>query len=425
MQRLVGILGILLFVLIAYLFSSKKKSINWQTIAWGFGLQITFAVLILKTTPGKWLFSKCNDIIIAILNCAQDGARFVFGNLVNMFVEVGKFDQNGNFVTVNDLVVNNGMAIFAFSVLPTIIFFSALMSILYHYGIMQRVVAGIAWVMSKTMKTSGSESLSAASNIFVGQTEAPLVIKPYLKKMTLSELNAVMVCGFATVAGGVLAAYVGLLKDVLPDIAGHLLAASIMSAPAGLIFAKIFVPETEESETYGGARIIAEKVNQNGIDAAASGAGDGLRLALNVGAMLIAFIGLVALVNLLLGQLPGDLSLAKIFGWVLAPVAWVMGIPTSDIFKFGDLLGTKLMVTEFIAYMKLQTYAASLSPKSMIIGAYALCGFANLGSIGIQIGGISALVSERRGELAKLGVKAMIAGAFASWTTACIAGILL
>lgn len=425
MHRFVGVLGILVMLSFAYLLSSKRRKINWRTVGWGFGLQVVFALLILKTTPGKWVFSKCNDIIIAILGSAQEGASFVFGNLVNTFVEVGVINSDGNFTRVNDLVVNNGMAIFAFSVLPTIIFFSALMSILYHYGIMQRIVSFMATLMSKTMKTSGAESLSAASNIFVGQTEAPLVIKPYLGKMTLSELNAVMVCGFATVAGGVMAAYVGLLKDAVPNIAGHLLAASIMSAPSGLMIAKIIMPETEISDTAKGAAIAIAKTTRNGIDAAAAGAGDGLRLALNVAAMLIAFIGVVALVNLALAQISKDLSLAVIFGRVLAPLAWSMGISWDDATKFGDLLGTKLMVTEFIAYMKLQTYAASMSVKSEIIATYALCGFANLGSIGIQIGGISALAPERRSDLAKLGLRAMVGGALASWITACIAGILI
>lgn len=425
MHRFIGILGIIAMLAFAWLLSSRRRNIKWRTVGWGFGLQFVFALLILKTTPGTWVFSKCNDIIIAILGSAQQGAAFVFGNLVNMYVDVGTVNADGNFTRVNDLVVNNGMAVFAFSVLPTIIFFSALMSILYHYGIMQRVVSFMAKIMSKTMKTSGAESLSSASNIFVGQTEAPLVIKPYLNKMTLSELNAVMVCGFATVAGGVMAAYVGLLKDVVPNIAGNLLAASIMSAPSGLMIAKILVPETESSETAESAVISMTKTTRNGIDAAAAGAGDGLRLSLNVAAMLVAFIGIVALVNLILAQISSNLSLAAIFGKVLSPLAWAMGVPWDDASKFGDLLGTKLMVTEFIAYMKLQTYAAAMSTKSQIIATYALCGFANLGSIGIQIGGISALAPERRSDLAKLGLRAMVGGALASWITACIAGILI
>lgn len=424
MTRFIGILGIILMMGIAYILSSHRKSINWRTVAWGFGLQLLFAILILKTAPGKWIFARCNDVVLAILGCSDQGARFVFGNLVGMFVEVGKIDPNGNFAQVDGMVVNNGMAIFAFSVLPIIIFFSSISAILYHYGILQKIVEFIARIMAKSMKTSGSESLAAASNIFVGQIESPLVVRPYLSGMTISELNAVMVGGFATIAGSVMAAYVGVLKDVIPNIAGHLLAASIMSAPAGLMMAKLFYPETESSKTMGTAKLSYEK-KQNGIDAAAAGAGEGLKLALNVAAMLIAFISIVALINLGLGLIYDDLSLSKIFGWVLAPLAWTMGVPWSDASRFGDLLGTKLMVTELVAYLKLQGYAALMNPKSQIIATYALCGFANVGSIAIQIGGISALVPERRGDLARLSLRAMIAGAFASWITACVAGILI
>ena len=424
MTRFIGILGIILMMGIAYIFSSHRKSINWRTIAWGFGLQLLFAILILKTAPGQWIFTQCNDVVLAILGCSDQGARFVFGNLVGMFVEVGKIDPNGNFAQVDGMVVNNGMAIFAFSVLPIIIFFSSISAILYHYGILQKIVEFIARIMAKSMRTSGSESLAAASNIFVGQIESPLVVRPYLSGMTISELNAVMVGGFATIAGSVMAAYVGMLKDVIPNIAGHLLAASIMSAPAGLMMAKLFYPETESSKTMGTAKLSYEK-KQNGIDAAAAGAGEGLKLALNVAAMLIAFISIVALINLGLGLIHHDLSLSKIFGWVLAPLAWTMGVPWSDASRFGDLLGTKLMVTELVAYLKLQGYAALMNSKSQIIATYALCGFANVGSIAIQIGGISALVPERRGDLARLSLRAMIAGAFASWITACVAGILI
>jgi len=424
MTRFIGILGIILMMGIAYILSSHRKSINWRTVNWGFGLQLLFAILILKTAPGKWIFTQCNDVVLAILGCSDQGARFVFGNLVGMFVEVGKIDPNGNFAQVDGMVVNNGMAIFAFSVLPIIIFFSSISAILYHYGILQKIVEFIARIMAKSMRTSGSESLAAASNIFVGQIESPLVVRPYLSGMTISELNAVMVGGFATIAGSVMAAYVGMLKGVIPNIAGHLLAASIMSAPAGLMMAKLFYPETEQSKTIGTARLSYEN-KQNGIDAAAAGAGEGLKLALNVAAMLIAFISIVALINLGLGLIHDDLSLSKIFGWVLAPLAWTMGVPWSDASRFGDLLGTKLMVTELVAYLKLQGYAALMTPKSQIIATYALCGFANVGSIAIQIGGISALVPERRGDLARLSLRAMIAGAFASWITACVAGILI
>lgn len=424
MARFIGVIGIMVMMGVAYLLSSRRKSVNWRTISWGFGLQLLFAILILKTAPGQWVFARCNDVILAILGCSDEGARFVFGNLVSMFVEVGKIEPDGGFMQVDGLVVNNGMAIFAFSVLPIIIFFSSISAILYHYGILQKVVEFIAKIMAKSMKTSGSESLAAASNIFVGQIESPLVVRPYLSGMTISELNAVMVGGFATIAGSVMAAYVGMLKDVIPNIAGHLLAASIMSAPAGLVMAKLFYPETEPSETTGGAKLSYEK-KQNGIDAAAAGAGEGLKLALNVAAMLIAFIGIVALINLGLGLIHHELTLSKIFGWILSPLAWTMGVPWSDAARFGDLLGTKLMVTELVAYLKLQGYAQLMNPKSQIIATYALCGFANVGSIAIQIGGISALVPERRGELAKLSLRAMIAGAFASWMTACVAGILI
>jgi CNT family concentrative nucleoside transporter len=425
MHRLIGLLGIATLMGIAFLLSTNRKAIKPRIIFWGLGLQFIFAVIILKTQPGKLFFIECNDIIMAVLNSAQAGASFVFGNLVNRFVEVGKIDPSGTFRSFEGLVANTGMAMFAFSVLPTIIFFSALMSITYHYGIMQRVVSFTARIMSRTMKTSGSESLSATANIFLGQTEAPLVIRPYLQKMTLSELNAIMVGGFTTIAGGVMAAYVGLLKDTVPNVAGHLMSASIMCAPAGLMMAKIMFPETEESETAGGSKLPIVKIHRNGIDAAAAGTTDGLHLALNVAAMLIAFIGIIALINLLLGLIHHDLTLAGIFGTILSPVAWLMGIPWVDASKFGDLLGTQVMINEFVAYAKLGAYAGQMAERSQILATYALCGFCNLSSIGIQIGGISALVPERRGDLARLGLRAMLAGAFATWTTCCVAGILL
>ncbi|OGC96290.1 MAG: hypothetical protein A2W25_03985 [candidate division Zixibacteria bacterium RBG_16_53_22] len=424
MQRLIGILGIATMIGIIFLLSSHKKAVKLRTIGWGLGLQFAFALIVLKTAPGKWFFLRVNDVVIAVLNCAQAGASFVFGNLVSMFVPVGQTD-GGGFTQFQDLVANNGMAIFAFSVLPTIIFFSSLMSILYHYGVMQKVVSFVARIMTRTMLTSGAESLSAASNIFVGQTEAPLVVRPYLQKMTLSELNAVMVGGFATIAGGVMAAYVGLLKDAVPNIAGHLLSASIMSAPAALMMAKIMRPEVDVAETAGGVKVQFTKTTQNGIDAAAAGAGDGLKLALNVAAMLIAFIGLVALINLILGLFRDGLTLSWIFGKALSPLAWLMGIQWADASEFGDLLGTQMMINEFVAYTKLQVYAPVISERTAILATYALCGFSNLGSVGIQIGGISALAPDRRGDLAKLGLRAMLCGAFASWCTCCMAGILL
>ncbi|HBC46407.1 MAG TPA: NupC/NupG family nucleoside CNT transporter [candidate division Zixibacteria bacterium] len=424
MHRFVGILGILTMICIIYLLSANKRAVKLRVIGWGLGLQFMFAVIVLKTGPGKWFFLKINDVVIGILGCAQEGAAFVFGNLVNMFVPVGQNGPDG-FKQVQDLFANHGSAIFAFSVLPTIIFFSALMSLLYHYGVMQRIVLFMARIMSKTMKTSGAESLSAASNIFVGQTEAPLVVRPYLSKMTMSELNAIMVGGFATIAGGVMAAYVGLLKAQIPNIAGHLLSASIMSAPAGLMMAKIMRPEVDQPETAGNIKLTTEKHTQNGIDAIAAGAGDGLKLALNVAAMLVAFIGLIALINVILGLIHSGLSLSAIFGKVMSPLAWLMGITWKDAPQFGDLLGTQLMMNEFVSYTKLQGYAAIIDPRTAILATYALCGFSNLGSVGIQIGGISALAPDRRGDLAKLGLKAMLCGAFASWCTCCVAGILL
>ena len=314
--------------------------------------------------------------------------------------------------------------IFAFHVLPTIIFFGALMSVLYHLNIVQTVVRGVAWVMQKTMGTSGAESLSAAGNIFVGQTEAPLLIKPYVPEMTRSELMAVMCGGFATVAGGVLAAYVRFGIS-----AGHLISASVMSAPAALVVAKILYPEKEVAKTADGAQAEFEKGTTNVIDAAATGAADGLKLALNVAAMLLAFIALIALLNGILGWVGGwfglSLSIKTIFGWMFYPLSWCMGVDNQDLLSFGNLLGTKIAINEFVAYVELGALHHQMTPRSFTIATYALCGFANFSSIGIQIGGISAIAPGRRMDLAKIGLKAMIGGAIASWITACIAGILL
>ena len=314
--------------------------------------------------------------------------------------------------------------IFAFHVLPTIIFFGALMSVLYHLGLVQKIVRSIAFVMTKTMKTSGAESLSIAGNIFVGQTESPLLIKPYVGKMTVSELSAVMVGGFATIAGGVLASYVRFGID-----AKHLIAASVMSAPAALVIAKILYPEIGTPETAGGTVGDPEKQTANVVDAAAAGATDGLQLAFNVAAMLLAFMALVELANWLLGftsliGLPA-LSLRQIFGWIFYPISFCMGVDMKDLIDFGNLLGTKIAINEFVAYVDLGNLRATMSERSFLIGTYALCGFANFSSIGIQIGGISSVAPERRSDLARIGFKAMLGGAFASWLTACIAGFLI
>jgi CNT family concentrative nucleoside transporter len=342
-------------------------------------------------------------------------------------------------------VANTG-AFFAFNVLPTIVFFSSLMTMLYYFGVMQAVVKGIAWVMMRTMGTSGAETLSAAGNIFLGQTEAPLLIKPYVAGMTMSELMAVMTGGFATVAGGVMAAFVGMLIFYFPDIAGHLMAASVMSAPAALVFAKIMYPETEEPATRGSLKVAVEKIDANVIDAAARGAGEGLHLAMNVGAMLLAFIALIALLNALIGWIGGvtnltdvfqsigwlgpaqALSLDSILGWIFAPLAWLMGVPWADAPEIGSLLGMKTAVNEFFAYLQLSAMLAgdnTLSPRSVVIATYALCGFANFSSIAIQIGGIGGIAPSRRSDLARIGLRAMVAGSLAAFMTATIAGILI
>jgi concentrative nucleoside transporter, CNT family len=426
MDRFIGLIGMLFMFGVAWALSLHRKNFPWRTVAWGIGLQLIFALIILKTYPGKWIFEKFNDIVLTILSCSDKGAEFVFGNLINRFMSVGTIGPNGQFIgSDGGLLADAGTAFFAFKVLPTIIFFSAFMTILYHYGIMQKIVLGLAKIMAKTMKTSGAESLSASANIFVGQTEAPLVVKPYVSTMTQSELNAIMVGGFATIAGGVMAAYVGLLKEVIPNIAGHLMSASIMSAPAGLAFAKVIIPETEEPLTRGEVKLKIEKLDVNGIDAASRGATDGLKLALNVGAMLIAFIGLVALINIILGMFWKDLSLTWIFSKAFAPLAWMMGIPWADCAKFGDVLGTQITMNEFVAYLKLHDYAPVMSQRAAILGTYAMCGFANFSSVGIQLGGIGGIAPERRSDLARIALRALVAGAFASWCTCCIAGILI
>jgi concentrative nucleoside transporter, CNT family len=419
-----GLLGIGAMLGIAYLLSENRKLIRWELVGWGFGLQIILALFILKTPWGISLFKSLNSVVMAILKSTDAGATFVFGNLAKTSVPVIS-TAKGSVPT--GMVADVGF-LFAFRVLPTIIFFSALMAVLYHAGIMGKVVRAIAWVMSKTMKTSGPESLSCAANIFVGQTEAPLVVRPFVEKMTQSELTAIMAGGFATIAGGVLAAYVGILGESIPNIAGHLIAASIMSAPAALMMAKILVPEKDKVETLDPSKISIEKVDRNLIDAATRGAGDGLRLALNVGAMLIAFLALISLLNLLLGYMGGivgftDLSINWIFGKIFSPFAFLLGVPWKDSAQMGDLIGTKLVLNEFVAYLNLNS--STMGEKGNIIATYALCGFANFGSIGIQIGGISALAPSRRADLAGVAIKALIAGAFASFTTACIAGILI
>ena len=402
MERSVALLGLGVFVGFAYLISIDRRAIRWRPVLWGLALQLIFALFILRTAVGLAVFQWLGEVVSAFLDFSDAGAAFVFGENFEDFF-------------------------FAFKVLPTIIFFSAFISLFYHYGILQKAVKSVAWVMMRTMKTSGSETLSAAGNIFVGQTEAPLLIKPYVESMTMSELHAVMTGGFATIAGGVLAAYVSF--GIPPR---HLIAASVMSAPAALAISKIMYPETEVSPTKGSVEIKVERTTANGVDAIASGALDGLKLALNVGALIIAFLAILAAFNALLSFIGGffgypNFSLELILATLLAPVAWLMGVPWADCSEVGTLLGKKTILNEFIAYLDLQTLIEenAISERATVIATYALCGFANIGSIGIQIGGIGGIAPTRRSDLARISIRAMIAGTLACFMTACIAGILL
>ena len=422
MSLLQSILGLGILLGLAWAMSTDRKRIPWRVVGWGLGLQLVFAVLVLKTPPGRWVFSQLNDLVMTLLGYTDTGSRFIFGSLLDTALPV---------VTAGEPTGTAQLGfIFAFQVLPTIIFFSALMAVLYHVGVMQFLVRRVAWVMFHTMKTSGAESLSAAGNIFVGQTEAPLLIKPFVDKMTLSELNAVMTGGFATVAGGVMAAYVGMLSGVFPDIAGHLMAASVMSAPAALVVAKIMLPETEVPATSGTLSLEVEKVDVNVMDAAARGASEGMTLALNVAAMLLAFLALVAMLNGFVGWAGGlvgveSLTLESILGVLFWPLAWAMGVPAAECGDIGRLLGMKTILNEFVAYLQLAEVAPQLSHRSGVVATYALCGFANLGSIGIQLGGIGGIAPERRGDLARVAFRAMIAGTLAAFLTANIAGMLV
>lgn len=431
--RLRSLLGLLVLAGFAWAMSVDRKNIQWRVVLWGLGLQILFALLILKTPVGEQVFDTASTIIKALLGFTAAGAEFIFGDLVfdNVPVGTGVVGQ-GPFTDLPGQVASTG-ASFAFGVLPTIIFFSSLMTVLYHLGIMQIAVKGVAWVMQRTMGTSGAESLSAAGNIFVGQTEAPLLIKPFIEKMTMSELMAVMTGGFATVAGGVLAAYVSILLVYFPDIAGHLLAASVMSAPAALVVAKLMYPEDSKPETAGTLEVSVEKPDVNVIDAAARGASDGLGLALNVGAMLLAFIALITMLNALLGWAGGlvgldDLTFQALLGGALAPLAWLMGVPWADAPIVGSLLGVKTVLNEFVAYFQLAAILNgphSLEPRSVVIVTYALSGFANFSSIAIQIAGIGGIAPSRRHDLSRLGLRAMIGGSLAAFMTATVAGMIL
>jgi CNT family concentrative nucleoside transporter len=421
LERFMPLVGMAFMVALCLAISHDRRAAvrRWSLIAWGLGLQFIVAVIILRTGIGRAFFQFFNDVFVAVIACTEAGASFLFGPKLTNPME--------------------GLGYFAFVVLSTIIFFSALSAVLYQMGALQVVVKAVAWVMEKTMKTSGAETLSASANIFLGQTEAPLLVRPFIDKMTRSELMTVMTGGFATVAGSVMAAYIFFLGDVIPNVAGHLLAASVMSAPAALMFGKLVVPETDTPETLGNVNLEMPAVYDGVVDAAAGGASEGVKLALNVGGMLIAFLALLALVNLLLSVLGGAVmmpftdggfalqqtwTLESILGYICAPFAFLLGVPWSDCMKAGELMGIKTVANEFVAYTQLQEMAWELTPRTRLILAYALCGFANLGSIGIQIGGLTIMAPNRRADLAKLGFPALIAGTFAAFSPACVAGVL-
>ncbi|MBD2504212.1 NupC/NupG family nucleoside CNT transporter [Anabaena azotica] len=402
MERAISALGILVFIGISYAMSIQREAVRWRTVAWGLGLEFVFALIILKTPWGLNVFKSLGDIVSNFLSFSDVGAKFVFGD---------NFKDH----------------LFAFQVLPTIIFFSAFISVTYHYGILQRIVNSLAWVMMKTMKTSGSESLSCAGNIFLGPTESALMVKPYVANMTLSELHAVMTGGFATIAGGVLGAYLSF--GIPPE---HLIAAFFMTAPTSLVVSKLLYPETEISQTAGQAKMDVETNYVNVIDAATSGAIDGVKLAVNVGVMIIAFLGLLAVVNALLGWLGSyiglpQLSLEWILSFIMAPVAFLMGVPWADCAQVGALLGKKTILNEFLAYVDLGNLikTGKISQRGVIIATYALCNFANIGSIGITIGGMTGMAPHRQHDFARLGVRTMIGGLLAGFITASIAGMLI
>jgi len=407
MGRFTGLLGLIVILGAAWLFSNHKRQVKLRIIAWGMGLQFAFALLVLKTDFGK-VFQAIGAGVNAMLSYTEAGSEFVFGPLGKGSGPMG--------------------VVFAFQVLPIVIFIASFFAILYYLGVMQFVVRLMAIGMQKVMGVSGAESLNVAASIFMGQTEAPLTIRPFIAGMTESELFTIMTSGMAHVSGSVMAAYVKLAGVSIT----HLLTAVIMTAPATIMLAKIFVPETEKPVTAGRVDIKVEKTAVNVIDAAAQGAGDGLHLALNIAGMLIAFLALIAMCNGILGALhtvPGfgwlPPSLEKIFGIVFAPVAWVMGVPWKDASAIGDLLGTRLVLNEFVAFLKLGPMKGSLDPRSFVIATYALCGFANFSSIAIQIGGIGALAPNRKSDLARFGLRAVAAGTMANFMSACIAGMLL
>ena len=416
--KLISLLGLLAMIAFAWTLSSHRKLFPWRTVLWGLGLQFIFAVLILKTPGGAAVFEFTGAAIRKLIQFSNEGCRFVFGPLAADATMRKVFPEQP--------------LVFAVLVTGTIIIVASLSSLFYHWGVLQKVVHAVAWVMRKALRTSGSETLSTAANIFMGQTEAPLLIKPYVSRMTRSELLCMMTGGMATIAGGVAAVYAKMGADAgHPDVAGHLLTASVLNAPAALLIAKVLLPETAQSETAGVTPKDPPRTTVNSIDALCRGAGDGMMLAINVMAMLIAFVAVVALVNFLLAMPQAQFGVAKpvtlqaVLGWLNAPFAWLMGVPTKDCLAVGQVLGERIVLNEFIGYLSLNNLSGTLEPRSYTVATYALCGFANFASIAIQVGGIGSLAPERRGDMARLGLRAMTGGVLATYLTATIAGILL
>jgi CNT family concentrative nucleoside transporter len=406
MGRFTGVLGLLAMMGLAFAFSTERRAIRFKTVAWGLGLQFVLAVFVLRVSAGEWLFAKAGYWAKHLLDFSYYGSTFIFGELGKQQSSLG--------------------LIFAFQVLPTIIFIAAFFAVLYYLGIMQIIIAAGAWVMTKVMAASGAESLNIAASIFMGQTEAPLTIRPFLPQLTQSELMTVMTSGMAHISGGMMAAYIA----VGGADAKHLLTAVIMTAPGTLLVSKMLVPEVERPLTAGRVQMPAMEKESNILSAIARGTLDGLHLALNVGAMLIVFLALLALVNAIMGWIHIHIawfpySLELVFGWALAPIAWLIGIPWHDAATIGNLLGTRMVSNEFVAFAKLGSIKSTLDPRSFTIATFALCGFANFSSIGIQIGGIGALAPKRRGDLARLGLRAMLAGTMANLMSASIAGMLI
>lgn len=415
MPRLIALLGLIVFLALAWSLSNNRRRFPWRTVLAGLALQFACAILVLWTTPGKLFFEGANAAVGQLNECSNEGVNLVFGPLAKSSVLTTAFGANNAFI-------------FAVNITGTIIFIAALSALLYHLGVLQRIVKVMAFVMQRVMGASGSESLAAASNIFLGQTEAALVVKPYIAGMTRSEIMVLMTSGMATIATGVMVVYGG--KDIGMN-AGHILTASILGAPGSIIVSKIMFPETDVSDTRAGAEMVMEKTDQNSIDALCRGTSEGVTMAINVMAMLIAFTAAVALINLCIGGVQtwvgveAPVTLQTVLGKANAPFAWLMGIPWHDCGIVGQALGERVVLNEFVGYMSLSAQKGSLEPRSVTLATYALCGFANFASIGIQIGGISALAPSRRGDLAKLGLRAMIAGLLACYITATVVGMIL